>query len=92
MTLFKNRLVNCYFCEGVFDERDCQPADEYNDDDGGSICEECFEKQPHHIEEEIDPGDLDLEDSPPLTDLLAADAAYYLEKGFRQGFAAGRET
>jgi len=34
--------VNCYFCGKLFDERDGLPADEYNDDDGGTICPECL--------------------------------------------------
>lgn len=36
--------VNCYFCSGLVDERECMPADEYNDNDGGSICPDCLAK------------------------------------------------
>ena len=33
--------VNCYFCGELVDERDCMPADSYNDNDGGDICPKC---------------------------------------------------
>ena len=33
--------INCYFCGNLFDERECQPADKYNDNDGGDICPLC---------------------------------------------------
>jgi hypothetical protein len=35
--------VNCYFCGELVDERECIPADEYNNNDGGSICPLCLE-------------------------------------------------
>ena len=35
--------VNCYFCGDLVDERNCIPADEYNNNDGGSICPACIE-------------------------------------------------
>ena len=35
--------VTCYFCHELVDERECSSADEYNDNDGGSICEPCIE-------------------------------------------------
>jgi len=34
--------VNCYFCGILVDERDCKNADNYNNDDGGSICRKCL--------------------------------------------------
>jgi len=34
--------VNCYFCGKLVDERECQSADNYNNDDGGTICNECL--------------------------------------------------
>ena len=30
--------VNCYFCDDLVDERECMPADIYNNYDGGDIC------------------------------------------------------
>jgi len=30
--------VNCYFCGTLVDERECMPADEFNDNNGGDIC------------------------------------------------------
>jgi hypothetical protein len=33
--------VNCYFCGELVDERDCVPADEFNDNDGGDCCRCC---------------------------------------------------
>lgn len=35
--------VNCYFCGVSFDEREGQNADNYNDNDGGTICPKCLE-------------------------------------------------
>ena len=37
--------VNCYFCNELVDERDCTPADDYNNNDGGDICEPCQDKR-----------------------------------------------
>ena len=37
--------VNCYFCGEFFRDKECIPADEYNNDDGGSICKECLKKE-----------------------------------------------
>jgi len=37
--------VNCYFCNELFDEREGQNADEFNNSDGGSICPKCLEKR-----------------------------------------------
>ena len=34
--------VNCYFCGWLFDERDGENADKYNNNDGGSICPFCL--------------------------------------------------
>ncbi len=34
--------VNCYFCGKLVDERDCIPADEFNNNDGGDICPKCL--------------------------------------------------
>jgi len=34
--------VNCYFCSELVDERDCMPADPYNENDGGDICPDCL--------------------------------------------------
>ena len=36
--------VNCYFCGYLVDERECLPADEFNDNDGGEICPDCVKK------------------------------------------------
>lgn len=36
--------VNCYFCYTLIDEKECSPADDYNDNDGGSICAQCEEE------------------------------------------------
>lgn len=47
--------VNCYFCGKLVDERDCLPADDFNDDDGGSICPACYQNpryNPALIEDE----------------------------------------
>ena len=33
--------VNCYFCGELEDERNCRNADDWNNNDGGSICEDC---------------------------------------------------
>ena len=30
--------INCYLCGDLVDERDCIPADPYNDNDGGELC------------------------------------------------------
>lgn len=37
--------VNCYFCAELVDERECQRADKYNGNDGGSICLKCVVDQ-----------------------------------------------
>jgi hypothetical protein len=37
--------VNCYFCGELKDERDCINADEYNVNDGGSICQKCLDER-----------------------------------------------
>lgn len=34
--------VNCYFCGSLIDERDALPADPYNGNDGGDICQRCL--------------------------------------------------
>ena len=34
--------VNCYFCGVLFDEREGLNADDFNNNDGGSICQNCF--------------------------------------------------
>jgi len=41
--------VNCYFCNELVDERDCCPADLYNDDDGGEICLKCIMEKENDI-------------------------------------------
>lgn len=33
--------VNCYFCCELMDEREGFPADQYNHQDGGTICPKC---------------------------------------------------
>ena len=33
--------INCYFCGELADERECLPADDYNNGDGGDICPKC---------------------------------------------------
>ena len=40
-----DQTVNCYFCGELFDETECIAADDYNDNDGGSICEVCLQKK-----------------------------------------------
>ena len=40
--------INCYFCGELFDERECMPADEFNNDDGGDICEGCRQAKIDH--------------------------------------------
>jgi len=41
--------VNCYFCDALVDERECSPADPYNNNDGGDICPDCLDKcELHH--------------------------------------------
>jgi len=40
-----NHSVGCYFCGTLFDEREGHNADEYNDNDGGTICPKCFTKE-----------------------------------------------
>ncbi len=37
-----DKSVNCYFCGVLKDEKDCIHADEYNENDGGSICHRCL--------------------------------------------------
>ena len=37
-----DKSVNCYFCGVLKDEKDCIHADEYNENDGGSICQKCL--------------------------------------------------
>ena len=37
--------VNCYFCGELVDERECTPADDLNEKDGGSCCQKCREKR-----------------------------------------------
>ena len=34
--------INCYFCHALVDERECMPADPYNDEDGGNVCPDCL--------------------------------------------------
>lgn len=33
--------VSCYFCGRQVDERECTPADDLNDNDGGDCCPDC---------------------------------------------------
>jgi hypothetical protein len=33
--------VHCYFCGDFVDERESVSADEFNGNDGGSMCEDC---------------------------------------------------
>lgn len=33
--------VNCYFCGKLVDERECTPADDLNNNDGGDCCTAC---------------------------------------------------
>ena len=37
-----NKSVNCYLCGLLKDEKDCIHADQFNNNDGGSICEKCL--------------------------------------------------
>lgn len=37
--------ANCYFCGVLFDERDGAPADQWNNDDGGTACPECVRQR-----------------------------------------------
>jgi len=37
----ESHSVNCYFCGKLVDERDCTPADDLNDSNGGECCPEC---------------------------------------------------
>jgi hypothetical protein len=37
-----NHSVGCYFCGTLFDEREGYNANEYNNNDGGTICPKCF--------------------------------------------------
>jgi len=39
-----DRSINCYFCNALSDERECMPADPYNNNDGGEVCPECMKK------------------------------------------------
>jgi hypothetical protein len=41
-TWIDKHSVNCYFCGALVDERECTPADEYNNNDGGDICRDCL--------------------------------------------------
>jgi hypothetical protein len=47
--------VNCYFCGKLVDERDCVPADPYNNNDGGDICPECLNKKGRYNMDNYDP-------------------------------------
>ena len=38
---FLDHSSGCYFCGGLFLDRDMVNADEWNGGDGGSICQEC---------------------------------------------------
>jgi len=48
--------VNCYFCAVLFDEREGQNADDFNDNDGGTICPKCL------AERKKNPGVVDDDD------------------------------
>jgi len=37
--------VNCYFCGKLFDEREGQNADPFNNNDGGDICPDCLKEK-----------------------------------------------
>jgi|TARA_R110002020_G_scaffold367847_1_gene579753 hypothetical protein len=41
----KKHSVNCYFCGILFDEREGLNADDFNNNDGGSICQNCLMKK-----------------------------------------------
>ena len=43
--------VNCYYCNDLVDERNCVPADNYNNNDGGDICLACQITKPLATEE-----------------------------------------
>ncbi len=47
MNWIEKHSVNCYFCNELVDERDCYPADDFNDNDGGDICLDCLRKKEH---------------------------------------------
>lgn len=38
--------VTCYFCAKEFPDSECIPADEFNGNDGGEICESCVKVMP----------------------------------------------
>ena len=42
MNWIDKHSINCYFCGTLVDERECMPADEYNNNDGGEICQPCL--------------------------------------------------
>jgi len=42
MNWIERHSVNCYFCGVLFDERNGQNADLYNQNDGGTICPDCL--------------------------------------------------
>ena len=41
----KKHSVGCYFCGVLFDEREGLNADDFNNNDGGSICQNCLMKK-----------------------------------------------
>ena len=41
----RDSTVNCYFCSALSYDSECIPADEYNNNDGGSICPICVEEK-----------------------------------------------
>ena len=53
-----DKSINCYFCGLLFDGRDCWNADEYNEQDGGNICEKCLTEI--HGEEILDEKEVPL--------------------------------
>jgi len=45
MNWIEKHSVNCYFCGKLFDEREGQDADSFNNNDGGSICPQCLKEK-----------------------------------------------
>ncbi len=66
--------VNCFFCGNQADERDCTPADDLNDGDGGSCCPQCRQAADARIQEAASMGrdEAELPELPKDFDLRPA--------------------